>query len=109
MLFLTLIPWYNAVHPSPGPMTTRPLMTTKTNKANQDHASPSHRTVTTTVTLTEREMELLQATYPTITDPRVLVWRVMVEGAPKVFLVPKEEKAVEVEVLPFRFEDLAQA
>lgn len=79
----------------------------KTNKTDQDHASPSRPGVTTTVTLTPRELELLQASYPKITDPRALVWRVMVEGAPKVFLPPKEEKVEPV--LPFRFEDLAQA
>lgn len=85
----------------------------KTNKGtDQDHASSSRQGVTTTVTLTPRELELLQETYPRITDLRALVWRVMVEGAPAVFLCearipPKEEKAVEV--LPFRFEELAQA
>ena len=83
----------------------------KTNKGtDQDHAP--QRGVTTTVTLTPRELELLQETYPRITDPRALVWRVMVEGAPSVFLCearipPKEEKAVDMPL--FRFEDLAQA
>tara|TARA_Y100000588_G_C13815274_1_gene736920 strand:- start:55 stop:297 length:243 start_codon:yes stop_codon:yes gene_type:complete len=79
-------------------------MTTKTNK-EQDHTSPSRPGVTTTVTLTERELELLQASYPKITDPRALVWRVMVEGAPKVFLPPKEKPEPEP---VFRFEDLPQ-